>query len=227
MRPERLLRRANGECGKTNAEWHSFAPLSRAKTSPFSFLLSPSPPPRPFVSPARDGTIIEDRHYLADPAGVALCASAASGLLRLQRAGFRLVVISNQSGIGRGLMTEAEVRAVNDRMAALLGEAGVTLDGIYWCPHAPDADCDCRKPRPGLVHRALRDLNGGLTGAWMIGDKRLDLELGRQLGLPGILVRTGHGRSEEAALASPPAAVTNDIGAAAAFVLDHREANFW
>ncbi|MBK8476491.1 MAG: HAD-IIIA family hydrolase [Opitutaceae bacterium] len=163
--------------------------------------------------------MIEDRHFLADPAGVALCPGAAEGLLRLQRAGRRLVVISNQSGVGRGLFTEEAVRAVNDRMVELLREAGVTLAGVYWCPHAPDAECDCRKPKPGQIHRALRELGGDLCGACVIGDRAADIDLAHNLGLTAVLVRTGYGRATEAALTTPPNFIADDLTAAADFFL--------
>lgn len=175
--------------------------------------------PRPFVFLDRDGTIIEDRHFLADPAGVSLCPGAAEGLRRLQQAGRRLVVISNQSGVGRGLFSEDAVRAVNERMVALLREAGVTLDGIYWCPHAPDSNCDCRKPKPGQIHRAVRELGGDLRGACVIGDRAADLDLARNLDLPAVLVRTGYGRETEAALTRPPACVVASLNSAADFLL--------
>ena len=183
--------------------------------------MQPSPT-HPFVFLDRDGTIVEDRHFLADPAGVILCPRSGDGLRRLQQAGYRLVVVSNQSGVGRGLFNEDAVRAVNDRMATLLRDNGVTLAGIYWCPHAPEANCDCRKPRAGQVQRALAELGGDRTGAWVIGDRPADLDLGRGLGLPTILVRTGYGRETEAALPPPPSAVVDDLATAADYILRTR-----
>lgn len=175
---------------------------------------------QPFVFLDRDGTIVKERHYLCDPDQVVLCAGAAEGLRRLQSAGHRLVVVTNQSGIARGYFTEAQFHAVNRRMQELLSQHHVSLDAIYWCPHGPDANCDCRKPRPGMVQGALRDLGGILGGAVVIGDKECDLQLAHNLDLPAILVRTGYGRETETALTAPPTFVADDLAAAADFLLN-------
>lgn len=107
--------------------------------------------------------------------------------------GLPLAVVSNQSGVGRGLFPASAVDAVNARVAAVLGEAGVSIDGWYHCPHAPDAACDCRKPLPGMALAAARDLRLDLTRSFVIGDKPADLGLARAVGATGILVRTGEG----------------------------------
>ncbi|HEX7239268.1 MAG TPA: HAD-IIIA family hydrolase, partial [Longimicrobiaceae bacterium] len=108
----------------------------------------PSSPLRPAVFLDRDGTVIHDAHYLADPEGVRLLPGAAEAVARLNRAGVPVVLVTNQSGIGRGLFSEADFRAVQDRVEALLAAGGARIDAVYHCPHAPDADppCDCRKP---------------------------------------------------------------------------------
>jgi D-glycero-D-manno-heptose 1,7-bisphosphate phosphatase len=145
----------------------------------------------PFVFLDRDGTIIEDRHYLADPDGVVLMPGAIEGLRLLREAGRRLVVVTNQSGIGRGLFTEAQMHAVHARLRAVLRAGGVELDAICWCPHGPEAACTCRKPATGQIERALAELGGSLAGAAVIGDRAADIQLARNAGITAVLVGAG------------------------------------
>jgi D-glycero-D-manno-heptose 1,7-bisphosphate phosphatase len=136
----------------------------------------------------RDGTLIEDVGYPRDPARVRLLDGAAEALAQLGRAGFRLVVVSNQSGIGRGLITAEEARTVHERFVAELEHRGVHLDGARYCPHAPDAGCECRKPAPGLLLAAADELGLDLEASFMIGDKAADVEAGRRAGCRTILL---------------------------------------
>ena len=138
---------------------------------------------------------MEDRHFLADPAGVMLLPGAVTGLKALAAGGFRLVVLTNQSGVGRGRFGMDSVTRVNARLSQLLSAAGVTLDGIYVCPHAPEAECGCRKPGTGLATAAARELGLDLTQAIVVGDRAADLGLARRLGVPGFLVTTGQGQA--------------------------------
>lgn len=123
----------------------------------------------------RDGTLVEERHYLRDPAAVRLRPGALAVLGRLQRAGVRLFVVTNQSGVGRGRMTLAEVEAVHAELRRQLAAGGVRLDGIYVCPHAPEAGCACRKPRPGLFLAAARAHGLELRRCWAVGDRWRDV----------------------------------------------------
>jgi histidinol-phosphate phosphatase family protein len=170
---------------------------------------------RPFIVLDRDGTLIAERHYLSDPEGVALLRGVAEGLRALRADGFGLVVATNQAGVGRGLFPEASVTAVHARLAAMLAEEGVALDGIFYCPHHPDAGCDCRKPATGLVRQAAATLGPGAVPVAVIGDKRCDMELAGALGVPGVLVTTGYGASEIEAGLRPDYTV-NSIAEAAA-----------
>jgi heptosyltransferase II len=180
----------------------------------------PGLPPRGPGSPAafldRDGTIIEDLGYLGDPADIRFLPGAIEALGTLQRAGYRLILVTNQAGVARGLITEADVRRVNDRLATLLAEAGAPLEGMYYCPHHPEhgppeyrRDCDCRKPKPGMIHRAIRDLGLDPARSVVIGDHVSDPALAQAFpGMRGIMLRTGHGALEwqkiqEGALAAP------------------------
>ena len=149
---------------------------------------------RPTVFLDRDGTIIVERHSLSDPALVELEAGAAQGLKLLQDLGHPLVVVSNQSGIGRGKFTLDDAHAVNARVAELLAEHGVTIAGWYMCPHAPGTDCTCRKPLTGMPEQARTELGLSWEGCYVIGDKRIDVELGQAIGGTGLLVTTGHGQ---------------------------------
>jgi histidinol-phosphate phosphatase family protein len=154
---------------------------------------------RPFALLDRDGTLIADRHYLADPDGVELLPGAAEGLRQLRLLGLGLVVVTNQSGVGRGFFTPQQMELVNQRMCALLATADVHLDGIFICPHAPEAGCDCRKPQPGLALAASRALNFFLEEATVIGDRVTDIEMGRRIGAVTFLVgknADGRGRND-------------------------------
>lgn len=187
---------------------------------------------RPAIFLDRDGTLIVNKHYLSDPREVEIIPGVAEQLGRAAQAGYRLVVISNQSGVARGLMSEQSVQEVNLRMQALFQEAGVTLDRMLYCPHHPTEgsnlryrrSCRCRKPGPGLVEEAALDLNIDLRRSWVIGDSVDDLNLAYGMGLAGKLVRTGHG--EQTAAQSPPHLrgfpVYADAAEAIAEILDNR-----
>ncbi len=170
---------------------------------------------RPAVLLDRDGTIIVERDYLSDPALVELEHGAAEGLRALAEAGWVLAVLTNQSGIGRGYFDRAAAEAVNARVAELLAEEGVSIAGWYLCPHAPDEDCECRKPRPGMALQAASELGLDLSRSWVVGDKRSDVELADAIGAEAILVMTGHGRKDEAAMRARGVSVCLTVAEAA------------
>lgn len=136
----------------------------------------------------RDGTLVIDRGYLSDPAGLEFEPGAAEGMKWLYSRGYRLVVITNQSGVGRGFFTTERVEAMNTRLNVMMDEIGARLEGIYYCPHAPDDGCACRKPQLGLLLRAASDLGFDPASAIMIGDKESDIEFGRRAGATTILI---------------------------------------
>lgn len=138
----------------------------------------------------RDGTLIENAHYLSDPAGVKLLPGTVEGLLELKRRGYRLVLVSNQSGVGRGYFPESAVQGVNERMQELLRPHGAELELLLYCPHAPEANCDCRKPKPVMVYQGCKELGLSLGGSIVIGDSDCDMELAKFLGIPGFRVGT-------------------------------------
>lgn len=169
----------------------------------------------------RDGTLIEDRDYLRDPAAVRLLPGVVPALTRLKAQGWALVVVTNQSGVARGLMSAADVAAVNAVLVRALPEAAA-LDGIYVCPHGPEEGCACRKPRPGMLERASRELGIAPERSWIVGDKADDLRAGRAFGCRGILVLTGHGQAQRAGLA-PDDVVTPDLPTAVDYLLAAEE----
>ena len=136
----------------------------------------------------RDGTIVADRHYLSDPDGLELLPNALDGLRELRESGARLVVVTNQSGVGRGYFPAESVERMHERLRELLAAGGVEVDGIYVCPHAPADGCDCRKPEPGLFLRAADDLGLDLPSSFVLGDKDGDVEAGRRIGATPILI---------------------------------------
>ena len=170
---------------------------------------------RRFVLLDRDGTVIVERNYLADAALVELLPGAAEGLRRLAAIGLGLVVVTNQSGIGRGYFDWATLDAIHARMQALLGAEGVRLDGIYVCPHTPNDSCECRKPRRGLVDQAAARLGFDPAESVVIGDKESDIALGSRIGARTILLRTGYGAETEASGASSPDYVVDGLADAA------------
>jgi histidinol-phosphate phosphatase family protein len=149
----------------------------------------------PAVFLDRDGTLIKEVDYLNDPDQVELIPGAGEALKALGAAGFSLVLVTNQSGVARGLFNLETLDRIHERLTELLHEAGTSLDGIYTCNHHPDfgAPCSCRKPEPGLLLQAAQDLQLDLKRSWMIGDAARDLEAGRRAGTESLLVRTGKG----------------------------------
>jgi D-glycero-D-manno-heptose 1,7-bisphosphate phosphatase len=170
---------------------------------------------RRFVLLDRDGTLNEERHYLADPAGLALYPGTIEGLRRLADLGLGLIVVTNQSGIARGYFDHEALERVHDRLCEVLAVHDVYLDGIYVCPHGPDEGCACRKPCPGMVEQAARDLGFDPARAFVIGDRPADVELGRAVGARTILVRTGYGAETVAEGKAEADAVVADLTEAA------------
>jgi D-glycero-D-manno-heptose 1,7-bisphosphate phosphatase len=157
---------------------------------------------RPAVFLDRDGTIIEEMKYLADPDGIVLIPGAVEALILLRDAGFALVVVTNQSGIARGLYGFEDYEAVARRLDELLATHGLRLAASHFCPHHPDVsgDCFCRKPATGMHRAAAEELGLDPIGSFFVGDRVRDLLPALELGGEGILVRTGYGSEEESAL---------------------------
>lgn len=171
---------------------------------------------RPAAFVDRDGTIIREREYLGDPAGVELLPGAVEGLRALHAAGYQLVIVSNQSGIARGYYDETAYLAVQSRLIDLLGREGVAVAGSYHCPHHPDfsGPCACRKPSAGLFREAIRSLDLDPGRSLFIGDRLRDVTPAHELGGRAFLVRTGYG-AREAPAADADVVVCDDLRAVA------------
>lgn len=167
----------------------------------------------------RDGTIIVERNYLADVSLVELETGAVSGLRKLTSAGWQLVVLTNQSGIGRGYFDRGTVDTINATVEAELARHEIAVAGWFVCPHAPDDGCTCRKPMPGLALQAAEELDIDLSASWMIGDKISDIALAPAIGARAILVRTGASNPDERAATSGGARVAANLEEAAEIIL--------
>ncbi|HCC47705.1 MAG TPA: D,D-heptose 1,7-bisphosphate phosphatase [Elusimicrobia bacterium] len=154
-------------------------------------------PPAPTAFLDRDGTINKNREgsYITTPAQLKIYAKAPAAIKLISAKGYRVVVLTNQSGIGRGYMTLAASRRINLKLLRELRKAGAGVDAVYFCPHAPGENCSCRKPKPGLILEAEKDSPADLPRSFMAGDKKCDLELARRAGIKGRLVLTGQWRS--------------------------------
>ncbi len=148
----------------------------------------------------RDGTINEEVDYLCSLDQLRIFPVAAEAIRLINQAGMKTVVVTNQSGVARGFFDEAFIAIVHDRIVALLKREGARIDRFYYCPHHPTEgmppyrrECDCRKPNPGMLLRASRELDIDLARSYVIGDSRRDIDMARRVGAQGILVRTGHG----------------------------------
>lgn len=155
---------------------------------------------RPALLLDRDGTLIVEAEYLADPNRVELLPGAAAAVARANDAGVPVVVVTNQSGVARGFFPESRIAEVHARLVELLAAESARVDAFYHCPHHPDGTvpeyriaCDCRKPKPGMLLAAARDLGLDLARSWMVGDKLDDLRAGAAAGCGPVLVRTGYG----------------------------------
>ncbi|MFN6964939.1 MAG: D-glycero-alpha-D-manno-heptose-1,7-bisphosphate 7-phosphatase [Pyrinomonadaceae bacterium] len=175
--------------------------------------------PRPAAFIDRDGTLIEEVNFLSRVEDLKLFDFTADALRRLKDAGFLIVVVTNQSGIGRGIYEEAAMHSIHREMQRRLDHA---IDAFYFCPHLPDAGCRCRKPRLGMIEDAVASFNIDLGSSWMIGDKRLDVETGHNAGIRTAMVKTGYGRDELERLDKMPDVAAAHLLDAVAEILGRR-----
>lgn len=179
--------------------------------------MPPTRDKRRFVLLDRDGTINVERNYLSDPDLLELYPGVGNALARLRSLGYGLAVVTNQSGIARGRFDIETLSRVHHRLRQMLAAFGVSIDGIYFCPHAPEETCTCRKPLPGMVEQAAAELGFDPKRAIMVGDKAIDVELGERVGAAAsILVRTGYGASSSGKCR--PDFVADDLPAAAVWI---------
>ena len=165
----------------------------------------------------KDGTLVEDVPYNADPARLVLTRGAVEAVRAFAARGYRIIVVSNQPGIALGRFSADALKAVENRLRELLPR----LDGFYYCPHAPRAGCRCRKPAAGLLERAAREHRIELAESWMVGDILDDVEAGRRAGCRTVLVDNGNETEWEVTPERVPEHIAHDLAEAAALVLEH------
>jgi histidinol-phosphate phosphatase family protein len=167
----------------------------------------------------RDGTIMEDANYVGHVERVVVIPGAVGALRRLQQAGFRLFIVTNQSGVGRGYFSREAVEEIHAHLDRIFGAAGVRFDRYYVCPHHPDEGCDCRKPKPRFLLEAAGEYGLDLAGSFMVGDRLTDIQTGANAGAKTVLVLTGIGEQTQGEDAVKPDHVARDIAAAADWIL--------
>jgi D-glycero-D-manno-heptose 1,7-bisphosphate phosphatase len=167
----------------------------------------------------KDGTLVTNVPYNVDPARIALEPGAAEGMQALAGGGFRVIVISNQPGVALGLFPETALHGVEQKLRDLVRE----IQAFYYCPHAPDAGCECRKPSPGLLLRAAREHRVELQRSWMVGDILDDVEAGRRAGCRTILVDNGNETEWRLSDARRPDCIVSDLSQAAARILSSND----
>ena len=179
--------------------------------------MTPNSPQSPAVFLDRDGTLMHDADYCSRPDEVEIFNGAPDALRQLKKAGYKVIVITNQSGIGRGFFTEKEYRAVESEVSRQLGNG--LIDATYFCPDVPGQPSECRKPAPGMVLQAAREHDLDLSRSFLIGDKEIDAECAHNAGVRAIRVRTGFDKMTDGSCADW---VAEDLPAAAAIILNNR-----
>jgi D-glycero-D-manno-heptose 1,7-bisphosphate phosphatase len=184
---------------------------------------------RPAVFFDRDGTLTVENDWVRSPRDLVLLDGALDAVRDLEHAGYAVVLITNQSAVARGMISEEQLVAIHADLASRFERAGARLDGIYSCPHHPSEgrapyrrECDCRKPKSGLIERAARELDLDVARSWIVGDAERDLLAGARLGIRGVLVGTGKGMSERERMiagSAPPEHFAADARSAAALIL--------
>jgi D,D-heptose 1,7-bisphosphate phosphatase len=179
----------------------------------------------------KDGTLVDDLPYNAEPRRMTLCSGAGAGLRLLARLDYRLFVVTNQAGIAFGRFDESAMEALDDRLQDLLQREQLTLGGFYYCPHHPDGsvaayacDCHCRKPMPGLLLQAARDHGIDLRSSWMIGDILHDVEAGNRAGCRTVLIDNGNETEWRLGPRRIPTRMAPDLYAAAVLIASHGDA---
>jgi len=179
----------------------------------------------PAVFLDKDGTLVENLPFNVNPGLVQLTWHAGAGLQLLKQLGYALIVVTNQPGVAQGLFTESALERVRHRLAELLAQYGVALDGFYYCPHSPDGvvsryaiPCTCRKPMPGMLYRAACEHDIDLARSWMIGDILHDVEAGRRAGCRTVLIDNGNETEWRTSALRAPHLTASDLYAAAAMI---------
>ena len=175
----------------------------------------------------RDGTIIEDPGYVTSPQQVKFIPGSVAAVKMLNDSGYKVLIISNQAGVARGLLGEDMLQTIDKTIQRAILNGGGRIDGSYYCPHHPEHGvypykqiCECRKPHTGLIKKAVKDHNVDLAAAFMVGVKATDVETGRRAGLKSVLILTGHGAKERQELRMNPDYVADNLLGAAKWILN-------
>ena len=179
----------------------------------------------------RDGTVNEEVGYLTDLDKLRLIPGASAAIKRLNESGFKVILVTNQSGVARGYFPETHVREAHTRLSEMLGSEGARIDAVYYCPHHPTAgdshftvDCDCRKPRTGMIDRAVKDLAVDISHAYMVGDKWSDVEFAQRAGVRAVLVMSGFALDDpgnkRAKTVKDPDYIASSLAEAVSWIID-------
>lgn len=171
----------------------------------------------------RDGTILTERGYLADPRKMVFYPNIFGPLKNLRKRGYKLIVITNQSGIARGYFTLAMFNKINAKFNSVMAKHGALIERVYFCPHGPNDGCGCRKPKTLLMKRAARDFGIDLTSSFVVGDQTRDVQMARRAGARGILVLTGAGRSVRKEAEPVASKVTANLSGACRWILKQKD----
>ncbi len=174
----------------------------------------------------RDGTIIEDVGYLNNPENIKFIPGSISAIKKLNEAGYKIVIITNQAGVARGLIREDILQTIDKTINKHILSNGAHIDAIYYCPHHPEhgvypykQDCECRKPNPGMLKKAASDLELDMKNSFVIGDKWSDVEVGKNMELKTALVLTGKGKNQKEKLTAKPDFIAKNLAEAVDWVL--------
>lgn len=167
---------------------------------------------RPAIFLDRDGTLTEEVNYLSRIEDLRIFPFSAAAIKSLKDAGFLIIIVTNQSGIGRGIFDEADMHAIHDEIERQMPSL---IDAFYFCPHLPCDGCECRKPGLGMVKAAVNDFDIDLTRSWMIGDNKIDVETGKAAAMRTALVLTGYGQQHRETLQEQPDIIAGHFGVAA------------
>lgn len=167
----------------------------------------------------RDGTVLKERHYLSDPDGIQIYKGVIPSLKKLVRNGWKLIIGTNQSGVARGYLTLKELGNIHDRLTTILQNHKVKIDKIFFCPHHPNENCDCRKPKIGMLLKAAKKYRLDLKKCVVIGDKEIDIVWGKMAGTKTVLVLTGYGKKAVRTLRTKPDHISSSLPYAIQWIL--------
>lgn len=177
---------------------------------------------QPAVFLDRDGTLIEEVNFLSRVEDLHLFSFASDAVRLLKDNGFLVIVVTNQSGIARGIYDEAAMHSIHEQIQLELSGA---IDGFYFCPHLPSAECECRKPGLGMINSAQADFEIDMSASWMVGDKRIDVETGKNANIRSALVLTGYGEKHRSSLTNVPDIISETLHDAAAGIIASNSAS--